>query len=83
MPQRCDGRRRPRDLGPAHVEAFLMRLATDQHVSASTRIQALAAVTAFGPCSAAPMRGISRERRHRKRRAGQTWPNGSGWSIDG
>ncbi|MGK3967432.1 site-specific integrase [Sorangium sp. So ce118] len=30
-------RRYPRDLGPAHVEAFLTHLTTDQHVSASTR----------------------------------------------
>ncbi|WP_437283599.1 site-specific integrase [Sorangium sp. So ce375] len=38
------GRHHPRDLGPAHVEAFLTQLATDQHVSALTQNQALAAI---------------------------------------
>ena len=38
------GRRHPRDLGPTDVEAFLTHLATDQHVSASTQNQALAAI---------------------------------------
>ncbi|WP_437912461.1 phage integrase N-terminal SAM-like domain-containing protein [Sorangium sp. So ce302] len=41
---RSHDRRHPRDLGPAHVEAFLTHLATDQHVSASTQNQALAAI---------------------------------------
>ncbi|MCC6552397.1 MAG: integron integrase [Polyangiaceae bacterium] len=38
------GRRHPRDLGPADVEAFLTHLATERHVSASTQNQALAAI---------------------------------------
>ncbi|WP_437980452.1 phage integrase N-terminal SAM-like domain-containing protein [Sorangium sp. So ce117] len=44
MPSRCDGRRRSRDLGPAHVEVFLTRLVTGQHASASTQSQAPAAI---------------------------------------
>ncbi|XXX72751.1 phage integrase N-terminal SAM-like domain-containing protein [Sorangium sp. So ce134] len=41
---RSHDRRHPRDLGPAHVEVFLTHLTTDQHVSASTQHQALAAI---------------------------------------
>ncbi|WP_438044876.1 site-specific integrase [Sorangium sp. So ce128] len=74
-------RRHPRDLGPAHVEAFLTHLATDQHVSASTQNQALAAIppeldgstvgrwTAFGPCGAEPIREIFRRGGHKRQ-----WP---------
>lgn len=38
------GKRHPRDLGAAEVEAFLSHLATDRHVSASTQNQAKAAL---------------------------------------
>jgi integrase len=38
------GRRHPRELGPPEIEAFLTHLATDEHVSASTQNQALAAL---------------------------------------
>ena len=38
------GRRHPRELGGAEVEAFLSHLATDRHVAAATQAQALAAL---------------------------------------
>ena len=38
------GRRHPRELGPEAIEAFLTHLATEDHVSASTQNQALAAL---------------------------------------
>lgn len=38
------GKRHPRDLGPAEVEAFLSHLATEGKVSASTQNQALSAL---------------------------------------
>jgi len=38
------GRRHPRDLGPADIEAFLSDLATTRDVSASTQKQALSAI---------------------------------------
>jgi integron integrase len=38
------GRRHPRDLGPADVEAFLSHLVTDRSVAAATQNQALAAL---------------------------------------
>ncbi len=38
------GKRHPRDLGAAEVEAFLSHLATEGRVSASTQNQALAAL---------------------------------------
>ncbi|WP_437810120.1 site-specific integrase [Sorangium sp. So ce1078] len=53
-------RRHPRDLGLAHVEAFLTHLATDQHVSASTQNQALAAILFSIPTSSrSPSRSTS------------------------
>ncbi len=38
------GRQHPRDLGAAHIEAFLSHLAVEQHVAASTQNQALSAL---------------------------------------
>src|ERR1700730_2559035 len=38
------GRRHPREMGPAHVEAFLTHLAVTAKVSASTQNQALQAL---------------------------------------
>jgi integron integrase len=38
------GRRHPRELGPAEIEAFLSHLANEQHVAPSTQNQALAAL---------------------------------------
>jgi integron integrase len=40
----ANGRRHPRELGAAHVEAFLTRLAVEGRVAASTQNQALSAV---------------------------------------
>jgi len=39
-----NGRRHPRELGGADVEAFLSHLATERHVASATQAQALAAV---------------------------------------
>jgi integron integrase len=41
---RFSGRRHPRELGEAEVNAFLTHLATVEHVSASTQTQALSAI---------------------------------------
>jgi len=41
---RFHGRRHPREMGAAKVEAFLSHLANDRHVSPSTHRQALSAV---------------------------------------
>ena len=38
------GRRHPRDLGAPEISAFLTWLAVEQHVAASTQIQALSGV---------------------------------------
>lgn len=40
----ANGRRHPRELGGAEVEAFLSRLAVERHVAASTQNQALSAL---------------------------------------
>src|SRR5690606_37649282 len=41
---RFNGLRHPRELGEAHVTAFLSSLANDRHVAAATQSQALAAI---------------------------------------
>lgn len=48
---RFHGRRHPRELDKAELEAFLTSLATEFHVSASTQDQALAASIAAAHCA--------------------------------
>ncbi len=49
-------KRHPRDMGRPEIEAFLIHLATEQHVAASTQNQARSAILSqtIVPCQAFP-----------------------------